>query len=120
MKPIFITVPLLTLMVAPSFAQQLKIPEAMLGTWCYAGDKGEFVPLSAAPLNSNGVPDCRNADETLFVDRKGYGDMRSVAMRSARSCAGEMCGKGVTDATKNGPKPCDGKLLKTARDLNAK
>jgi hypothetical protein len=73
MKPIFITVPLLTLMVAPSFAQQLKIPEAMLGTWCYAGDKGEFVPLSAAPLNSNGVPDCRNADETLFVDRKGCG-----------------------------------------------
>jgi hypothetical protein len=31
-----------------------------------------------------------------------------------------MCGKCVPDATKNGPKPCDGNLLKTARDLNTK
>ena len=74
MKAIFITVLLLTLMVAPSFAQPLKIPDAMLGTWCKAEDgKGEFVPLSAAPLNSNGVPDCGSADYSLFVDRKGYG-----------------------------------------------
>jgi hypothetical protein len=72
MKAIFITVLLLTLMVAPSFARPLKIPDAMLGSWCYAGDEGEFVPLSAAPLNSNGVPDC-GADDHLFVDRKGYG-----------------------------------------------
>jgi hypothetical protein len=42
MKAIFITVPL-TLMVAPSFARPLKIPDAMLGSWCYAGDEGEFV-----------------------------------------------------------------------------
>ena len=73
MKAIFITVLPLTLMVAPSFARPLKIPDAMLGSWCYAGDEGEFVPLSAAPLNSNGVPDCGSADEHLFVDRKGYG-----------------------------------------------
>ena len=73
MKAIFIAMLLLTLMVAPSFARPLKIPDAMLGSWCYAGDEGEFVPLSAAPLNSNGVPDCGSADEHLFVDRKGYG-----------------------------------------------
>ena len=73
MKAIFITVLLLTLMVAPSLAQPLKIPDAMLGTWCFAEDEGEFVPLSAAPLNSNGVPDCDSADYNLVVDRKGYG-----------------------------------------------
>ena len=69
MKAIFITVLLLTLMVAPSLAQPLKIPDAMLGTWCFAEDgKGEF-----APLNSAGVPDCGSADYNLVVDRKGYG-----------------------------------------------
>ena len=74
MKAIFITVLLLTLMVAPSLARPLQIPDAMLGTWCYAEDgKGEFVPLSAAPVNSNGVPDCGSADYYLVVDRKGYG-----------------------------------------------
>ena len=74
MKTIFITGLLLTLMVAPSLAQSLKIPNAMLGSWCAVDDGEEgLVRLSDMPLNSNGYPDCGGADYHVYVGRKDYG-----------------------------------------------
>ena len=74
MKAIFITVPLLTLMVAPSFAQPLKIPMPCLVLGVTPRTKGELCRL-AAPLNSNGVPDC-GADYYLLSIARAMADMR--------------------------------------------
>ena len=63
MKAILITVPLLALMVSPSLARPLKLPNTMLGEWCYAEEgKGEYMRAR----------DC-GADESLYLDRKFYG-----------------------------------------------
>jgi hypothetical protein len=59
------------LVVTCARAGEVRIPDAMLGSWCSVHDEEWLIPKSAWPLDKNGYPDC-GRDYQIDVGRRDY------------------------------------------------